>query len=226
MNCREVRALLDDLVDGDLPEEHRCKVEKHLEQCVECRTSAAGLRALLARVGALPRSLAPARDPWPGIVSRIMAGEVIEHDFAGRGRRWYPLGAVAAAAAMLIVAVSVVTAVLVNRERASRVALTRERPGTTAGVTQASLELAQAQATYAVARQQLLAALEARKGSLSPQTLAVVEENLKIIDTAVGEIQAALARDPGNRELSTLLVTAYRQEIDLLQRVTQLPSRG
>jgi hypothetical protein len=93
-------------------------------------------------------------------------------------------------------------------------------------VTPASLELGQVQATFAAARQQLLAALEARKGSLSPQTLAVVEENLKIIDKAVGEMQAALARDPGNRELPMLLVTAYRQEIDLLRRVTQLPSHG
>jgi anti-sigma factor RsiW len=226
MNCREVRALLDDLVDGDLPERQRHEVEKHLRGCVECRTSEAGLRALLARVGTLPRSLAPARDPWPGIVSRITAGEVIEHDFAGRSRRWYPLGAVAAAAAVLIVAVSLVTAVLVGRERASRAALTPERPGTTAGVTPASLELAQAQVTYTAARQQLLAAFEARKGSLSPQTLAVVEENLRIIDNAVGEMQAALARDPGNRELPMLLVTAYQQGIDLLQRVTQLPRRG
>ena len=226
MNCREVQALLDDLLDGDLPEGQRRKVEDHLRGCAECRTSEARLRALLARVGALPRSLAPARDPWSGIVSRITAGEVIEHDFAGRGRRWYPLGAAAAAAAVLILTVSLVTAVLVSRERASRVALAPERSGAAVGVTPASLELAKAQATYAAARQQLLAALEARKGSLSPQTLAVVEENLRIIDRAVGEMQAALARDPGNRELPMLLVTAYRQEIDLLRRVTQLPSRG
>ena len=226
MNCREVQALLDDLVDGDLPEKQRREVERHLRGCAECRSSEARLRVLLARVGALPRTLAPARDQWPGILSRIMAGEVIEHDFAGRGRRWYLLGAAAVAAAVLIAAVSLVTAVLVGRERSSRVALRPERQEITVGVTPASMELAQAQATYAAARRQLLAALEARKASLSPQTLAVVEENLKIIDTAVGEMQTALARDPGNRELPTLLVTAYRQEIDLLQRVTQLPSRG
>jgi anti-sigma factor RsiW len=226
MNCREVRALLNDLVDGTLKNKERRAVEGHLKGCVECRTSEAGLRALLARVGTLPRSIPPMRDPWQGIVSRITAGGVIEHDFAGRSRRWYPLGAVAAAAAVLIVAVSLVTAILVGRERAARVALAPERPGATSEVTPASLELTQVQATFDAARQQLLAALEARKGSLSPQTLAVVEENLKIIDRAVGEMQAALARDPGNRELPTLLVTAYRQEIDLLQRVVQLPGRG
>ncbi len=93
MNCREVQALLDDLVDGDLPEKQRREVERHLRGCAECRSSEARLRVLLSRVGAMPRTLAPARDPWPGILSRIMAGEVIEHDFAGRGRRWYLLGA-------------------------------------------------------------------------------------------------------------------------------------
>ena len=226
MNCREVRALLDDLVDGALQAEERRAVEGHLRGCVECRTSEAGLRALLARIGALPRSIAPAHDPWPDIARRIRTGEVIPLDFAGRSRRWYPLGAVAAAVAVLVVAVALVTAVLVGRERGARVAQSPERPATAAGVTPASLDLAQAQATFDAARTQLLAALEARKGSLSPETLGVVEENLKIIDRAVGEVQAALARDPGNRELPALLMTAYRQEIDLLQRVVQLPSRG
>ena len=225
MNCREVKALLDDLVDGDLSERQRQAVERHLQGCVECRTSEEGLRALLVRVGALPRNVAPARDPWPGIISRIGAGQIIEHDFAGRSRRWYPLAAVAAAAAVLIVVVSLVTAVLVGRERAARVALAPDRPSPGV-VTPASLELAQARATFAAARTQLLAALEARRGSLSPQTLEVVEKNLKIIDGAVSELQAALERDPGNRALPALLVTAYQQEIDLLQRVTQLPGRG
>jgi len=226
MNCREVRGLLDDLVDGTLRAEERRAVEEHLKGCVECRTSEAGLRTLLARIGTLPRRIAPAHDPWPDIARRIKTGEVIPLDFAGRSRRWYPLGAAAAAAAVVVVAVALVTAVLVGRERAARVAQSQERPATAAGVMPVSLDLAQAQATFDGARTQLLAALEARKESLSPQTLAVVEENLKIINRAVGEMQAALARDPGNRELPALLLTAYRQEIDLLQRVVQLPSRG
>ncbi len=54
----------------------------------------------------------------------------------------------------------------------------------------------------------------------------MVKDNLAIIDAAVSEMEQALARDPGNRELPALLVTAYRQEIDLLQRATQIPARG
>jgi anti-sigma factor RsiW len=225
MNCREVLALLDDFVDGALPEQEMRAVARHLEGCAECRTSDARMRALLAKVGALPRRIAPPRDPWPGIAERIVAGNVVQFDYAGRSKRWYLLGAAAVAAAVLIAAVSLVTALLVRSGRESRVASVPERPTATV-LTPASLELAQAQATYETARKQLLAALDARKASLSPQTVAVVERNLKIIDRAVGEMQTALARDPGNRELPALLVTAYQQEIDLLQRVTQLPGRG
>jgi anti-sigma factor RsiW len=221
MNCREVLALLDDFVDGTLPEQEMRAVARHLEGCPECRTSDAQIRAVLASAGALPRSIEPAHDLWANIAQRIAAGKVVERDVTGRHWRWYVL----AAAAVLITAVSLVTVLLVRSGRESRVASVPERPTATV-VTPASFELAQAQATYDAARRQLLAALDARKASLSPQTVAVVERNLKIIDRAVAEVQTALARDPGNRELPAFLVTAYQQEIDLLQRVTQLPGRG
>jgi anti-sigma factor RsiW len=225
MNCRDVQELLDDLVDGALPEERRREVARHLEGCAECRTSEAQLRALLTRVGVLPRTIAPAHDQWQGIMARIMAGKAGDENLAGRGTRWYPLGAAAAAAAVLIVAVSLVTAVLIGSHR-SRVAVAPDRPAPTAAAVPASLELEQVQATYAAARAQLRAALEARRGSLSPQTFEVVEQNLRIIDEAVAKVQAALARDPGNKELPALLVAVYKQEIDLLQQVAQLPARG
>jgi anti-sigma factor RsiW len=224
MNCHQVNAMLDDFVDGALSEDARRQVVRHLESCRECRTSDARMRALLAQVRALPREVQPPRDPWTDITRRIMAGKVVEADFAGRGRRWYLLGAAAVAAAVLIAGIGIVTAVLVRGERASRLA-TAHRAGATA-VTPASLGLEQAQATYAAARVQLLAAFEARKGALSPKTLEVVEKNVRIIDRAVAEMQAALARDPANREIPELLVAAYQQEIDLLQRVTSLPGRG
>lgn len=225
MNCRDVLLLLDDFVDGTLPEGERREVARHLEGCPECRTSDARMRALLAEVGALPRSIPPRRDPWPSIAERIMAGKVVDFDYARRSKRWYLVGAAAVAVAVLVAAVSLVTALLVRSERGSRMASVPERPATTA-VTPASLELTQAQATYDAARKQLLAALAARKASLSPQTVAIVERNLKVINEAVAEMQTALARDPGNRELPALLMTAYQQEIDLLQRAIQLPARG
>ena len=224
MNCRDARLLLDELADGTLAGESKRALDAHLAGCPECRASEARMRALLARVEALPRALEPARDLWPQIADRIAASNVVPAGFAARGRRWVPLGAAAAAAALLIAVTAVVTAVLVRGERASRSAASV--PAEVPGAVQASLALADARSTYEAARRQLVGALESRRGSLSPATLKVVDDNLAIIDRAVREMEGALARDPGNRELPALLVAAYRQEIDMLQRAAALPARG
>jgi hypothetical protein len=222
MNCQEFAALLDDFLDGALPESERAAAAAHRDGCPGCRAAEARLSAVLVRAAALPRGIEPERDLWPGIAARIGRRNVVPGAFGRAGRqRWSRLGALAAAAAALVVVSSVVTAVLMARRSPSPAP-----SGGPAGVVTASLNLAEARGTYEVARTQLLAALAARRGSLSPATLKVVNDNLAIIDTAVRDMERALARDPGNRELPALLVTAYRQEIDVLQRATRIPARG
>jgi hypothetical protein len=68
--------------------------------------------------------------------------------------------------------------------------------------------------------------LEAGRESLSPQTLVVVEENLRIIDRAILEIQTALRADSTSVELPLLLGGAYRSKVELLQSVVQLYARS
>jgi hypothetical protein len=185
------------------------------------------MRTLAAGAAALPRSIEPARDLWPGIAARIQGETVTQGRFgAGRRHRWHHLGALAAAAAALVVVSSIVTTLIVARRDAATAPAGSGRRGMAAGVTSASLELSQARGTYEAARRQLLAALDARRSSLSPATLKVLDENVRIIDEAVHQMESALARDPGNQELPSLLVTAYRQEIDMLQRAAGLPARG
>ncbi len=224
MNCANARLLLDDLVDGALAEPTRAELNAHLDACAGCQAAEARLRALVARAAALPRSVEPGRDLWPGIAERITARNVITGSFAVRVRRWIPLRAAAVAAAVLVAATAVVTAVLVRSERTSRLA---SAPGSEAGsVVPAAVELSEARGTYEAARRQLLSALEARRGSLSPATCKVVDENLRIIERAMRDMEVALARDPGNRELPALLAAAYRQEIDMLQSVAGIPAHG
>jgi hypothetical protein len=71
-------------------------------------------------------------------------------------------------------------------------------------------------------RRQLLAAFQARKGRLMPSTVKVVEKNLRIIDRSLGDIETALRKDPGNRDLTFLLAGTFRQELDLLRQAVQL----
>ena len=227
MNCRDVETRLDDFVDGTLSAGERGAVTLHLETCPSCRGAEAGVRALAARTAALPQVIEPTHDLWPGIAARIQGDTVTQGRFgAARHPRWLHLGALAAAAAALVVVSSVVTTLIVARRDAAMGPSATGRTGIAAGVTAASLEPSQARGTFEAARQQLLAALEARRSSLSPATLKVVDENVRIIDEAVRQMESALARDPGNQELPSLLVTAYRQEIDMLQRAAGLPARG
>jgi hypothetical protein len=222
MNCREFEARLDDLLAGDLPEAARRAAAEHRDRCPACRAAEAELSALVRGAAGVPGEVEPGRDLWPAIADRIEGGRAARAAFRSHGRvRWPRVGALAAAAAVLVAATSVLTAALVSRRAPSP-----PTPAAAVGATASSLQLAQARGTYEAARAQLLAALGARRGSLSPATRKVVSDNLAIIDAAVREMEAALARDPGNRELPALLVTAYRQEIDVLRRATGIPARG
>jgi hypothetical protein len=77
---------------------------------------------------------------------------------------------------------------------------------------------------YRGARDELMSALDARRSTMSTETLRVVESNLRVIDHAIARITAALSEDPNNPQLTYRLASAYRQQIELLQRATRLPA--
>ena len=77
---------------------------------------------------------------------------------------------------------------------------------------------------YLATRTELLDALEARKHELSADTMAVVMENLQLIDQAMDRIAEALGEDPENEFLMRQLAGAYRRQIDLLQLAIRLPA--
>ncbi|PYQ22068.1 MAG: hypothetical protein DMF79_06735 [Acidobacteria bacterium] len=213
MTCDEVDGRRDDYADGSLSEGEFQEVELHLSTCAACREQERRLRLILAEARALPRELSPSRDLWAGVAQRIEAGR--------RGRATWWLGL--AAAAVLVGAVSVsllrrsdpvpvsVSAPGPVTVPVSRVSLPRE--GTTLGA---------AEQEYERAANELLAALQDRRQSLSPQTLANVESNLAVIDQALTEVRAALGRDPGNKDLTRMLVSAHRKKVDTLRRVVRL----
>ena len=128
----------------------------------------------------------------------------------------------AAAAAVLVVS-SVIAAYVVGRQQAPSVVVVApvSQPDSSdiLAVSFAGIGVHDYQAT----RQHLLDVLEARQDELSPATLEVVLNNLRLIDEAMGEIATALGEDPGNELLMRQLVTAYRQQVNLLERAAILP---
>ncbi len=63
-----------------------------------------------------------------------------------------------------------------------------------------------------------------RKNELDPQTVSVVEMNLKLIDAAIKSSRAALAKDPGSGFLSQQLTRTLDKKVELLRTVALMPS--
>jgi len=78
------------------------------------------------------------------------------------------------------------------------------------------------QADFDRATNELSLILAAQRGRLRPETVALVERNLGIIDAAIAESRAALARDTANAELQHLWAAAARQKVELLRWATRV----
>jgi hypothetical protein len=74
------------------------------------------------------------------------------------------------------------------------------------------------EAEYSHATGEIAAALHQGRVTIAPQPRAILERNLRIIDAAIEESRAALAKDPANRELEDMVLTTWQHKLDLLRR--------
>lgn len=63
-----------------------------------------------------------------------------------------------------------------------------------------------------------------RKTQLDSSTVAIIEKNLEIIDAAIEQSRAALARDPASMMLSEQLTHALDKKVELLRTAALLPA--
>jgi len=216
MNCHEWTDRFDEFLDGRLDAVEAEDLQAHIAGCPSCAAELESIRELRDLAAALPRSLEPSRDLWPGIEARISEAKVVRGRF---GRR-----AILAAAAAVVIVSSVVTAYFIGRSQAVATAVlpvvVESGPSE---VVLASFEGLGVN-NYLDTRTELLDALEARKHELSGETMDVVMENLLLIDQAMDRIAEALGEDPENEFLMKQLAGAYRRQIDLLQRAVRMPA--
>jgi anti-sigma factor RsiW len=216
MDCTRAETLMDDYVDGTLPEREATALGEHLDVCAACRESEADMRRLLAEASALPRELEPARDLWPEVKARIEGRAAAPTVSAERP---IPFLRLAAAAAALVVVTSAATLWLM-RDRTAPPAVNGFHSAP------AMVSLKASEPDYLKARKALLASLQARRSRLSPETVKVIDENLAVMDQALRNMKKALDKDPGNRGLAVMIEDTYRQEIALLMQAASLPSNA
>lgn len=206
-------------LDGELDEPARASVEQHLAECAACRQALEGLRRLVRRAAALD-DRPPTTDLWTGIAARIAAPDLADVvPLTSRRRRFaFSVPQLAAAAVALMVVSAGATAVLLPRASAPAVA-TDSTPllRTVAFPGDVALQ------SYDTAIRDLEAALATRRSQLDTATVRVVEQSLAVIDVAIRQARAALARDPDNLYLNDHLQRSLDRKLELLRTVATLP---
>jgi len=88
----------------------------------------------------------------------------------------------------------------------------------------AQSEPSQPDAVYGKEIEMLQNIVRQRKTQLDSSTVAIIERNLQIIDTAIAQSRAALARDPASMMLSQQLSHALDKKVELLRTAAMLPA--
>ena len=71
----------------------------------------------------------------------------------------------------------------------------------------------------------LRAIVKERRSQLDPATVAVLEQSIAVIDSAIAQSRAALAKDPASGFLATQLNHSLEKKVELLRTAALLPSR-
>jgi hypothetical protein len=231
MTCDLARERINELVDGDLDRAARAELEAHMATCASCAALAEDLEVVRRASRSLP-TIDPPERVWSAIARQLPAHGVARP--AGRAREWVKV--TLAIAAVLLAAVAITLIVRRGRSVEPQVA------GTTAPAAQAPVqaaaqpasqgadsadlkslqsELQQAESHYEIAIQKLEALAKDRR-ALNPQDAAILQKNLLLIDSAIGESRAALKAQPANEMAQESLFEAFRSKITLLQDTISL----
>jgi hypothetical protein len=209
-------------LDGELDEAARVRVEEHLAACDECRVVLDDLRQMVRRARALD-DRPPARDLWPAIEARIASpstADVVPLDSRRRRVSFSIPQLAAAAVALMALSGGIAATALRGGGTASSIGTPQQTGLRPVGD---ALPAPTGLASYDAAIGELQQTLEVRRGQLDTATVRVLEESLEVIDRAIAQARAALARDPGNTYLNGHLRRSLDQKLELLRQVATLP---
>jgi anti-sigma factor RsiW len=232
MNSRNDRFTerLSDYLDHDLPRAEYDAVERHLEECADCRDALAGLNDVKSRAAALVDPPMPS-DLWAGIASRIgtagsssaaVPARARVHELPRQRSAWLTPQWLVAAAAFVVVASG---ALWLAHDRLGPALRTEAVAGR--AVAEPSAHTDASAAGFDAERiegeiGQLQQALERGRGKLDPKTVQVLEDNLRIIRKATEDARRALEADPANIDLQDYLAGSVQRKLELVRRAATM----
>ena len=220
MTCTQYRDAIQELADGTLGPVRRAELQTHLDLCEDCRALVADLK----KIRAAAASLDPVRPPdhvWLRIAAQLRQDGRITTPPVVRRRH---LGMLAIAAS-LVLAVSGSLYFLRSFDPVApapgRDIVQQAGAGGNAATSDAvqniTDNLMAAERHYQLAITELEKVTKSDDGSIDPQTAAVLERNLQVIDQAIAESRTALQSEPQNAPARDSLFEALRKKVNLLQ---------
>jgi hypothetical protein len=233
MTCTTYREWIQALSDGTLGSLRAAQLDRHLDECAACRTFAADLRAIQNAAQTL-EPLSPPDRVWLQLAGRLLQeGRVSPPPAAPRApARHATLLAIAAA---LVLAVGASIVLLLSQAGSKKLPAARgvnasaTQPGNAAAddtvqSVETEFRLAEQHYQNAIGKLEEAARLDRPAPSdagdddtIDPQTAAMLQKNLQVIDQAIAESRAALRSEPQSASARDSLFDALRRKVALLQ---------
>lgn len=200
---------LSDYLDGELSEHESSVVAQHAAECAECRGVLAELREVVSRARTVT-DREPEHDLWPRVAWQIRAKRRFSFTLPQL---------VAASLALMLLSGGMVWLARLGGDRTDIPVIDASGPDPDSRLV--------APARFAVtyyddAIVDLQETLAEERDKLDPETVRVLEANLRSIDAAIEQCRLALANDPMNPYLSEHLVAAKKRKLGLLRRAAAM----
>lgn len=221
MRCRKARRDIDRSIDGELSVRARERLERHLEDCAECRELREDMRRIVERAAGL-ETPEPSDKVWRNVRARLEAGTARPAaEGAPLDRRplfGLSLPALRYAGAAALALVLLVAGIVVGR-RLGRVDAPSAAKG---GESYTLAKLDEAERHYEQALKALGEAFAAGKGGLAPEVVDFFDRNLSVVDATIQACRAAVLAEPDDLEARNYLRAAYTRKVTLLDSALDL----
>jgi hypothetical protein len=221
MTCQAYHQQLGDYVDGTLDPGETGVITAHLDSCASCRALVADFSTLRVATRRLDRAIPP-----PHLWSNISAAVELEkrRTFIQRWQAWAaPPRFSAALAAAVVIVLLCGGSWIAWREV---ITVRSSQPATSAANSKAldtfetELTLAEEHYTKAIASLEQITKTDA--SALDGPTAQVLQANMAVIDTAIGQSRDALKAEPASEVAQESLFDALRSKVALLQNTVAL----
>jgi hypothetical protein len=200
---------LNEYLDEDLDPRERRRIDGHLSSCDECRRAVEALTAIVRAAGELA-PVAPPERIWESISASLIERKSLK---SGRGR-YVPLLALAAT---LLLAFSLWFAL---RPGQPEMADDGEDQEALADMVTEELKAAESHYDKAIVG---LEQIIAQNDQVLPQEVAsVLNQNLDLIENAIGESRTAIESQPRSAAAQESLLSALKSKVTLLQNTILL----